>query len=195
MHHLLARAIVEELHPFSKLGALAVGRSQCCSPDRRQCSVSCLRPSTFFTISRTLCSKHSSLPSFTSLFCKCDRCSLSRQHQVSLHSRQSHSRSVSSVLCGQGHSRAVLPSSRDQGHSRQALRTQIYKNHFCGLWGVTCQQNVTMATSRNEEENAGHRRLLPEEEMIRQQLREVFLTAVESVMPRSMLDKVTAAWC
>ena len=57
--------------------------------------------------------------------------------------------------------------------------------------GVNCFHCATMATSARKEEGRRVNVLSEEDEKMRSNLREVFLTAVESVIPRPMLEKVS----
>lgn len=61
--------------------------------------------------------------------------------------------------------------------------------------GVTCFQYTAMTTSASKEERQKDQALSAEDEKMRSNLREVFLTAVESVLPRPMLEKVSHINC
>ena len=57
--------------------------------------------------------------------------------------------------------------------------------------GVNCFHCASMATSARKEEGRRVDVLSEEDEKMRSNMREVFLTAVESVIPRPMLEKVS----
>ena len=91
--------------------------------------------------------------------------------------------------------RVPLPSGASRQLSTSGLHRLQQTDLDLQLWGGSArlQGAAAMSTSPNKEVGPGViEALSAEDEKMRSDLREVFLTAVESVMPRPMLEKVSS---